>query len=240
MMNHLKDYHIQHNIFRFLTYADEHAIKYFRKQGFSTDIRMARTVHLGYIKEYDGATLMCCELSPHFNYTDLSIYINKQQDVLCRLVERRRDALTRRHTGLSCLSGAQDAHSPATRSHRNNVESSSSSSGASTDGGGSSGESTLAAGSVSSANGNGGTRVRQIPIEAIPGLKEGGWSANRKGADRLEEEGSPRHLEEELRPVLTQVKNHAMAGPFLKPVNPSDAPGYYQIIAFPMGEQQFV
>ena len=31
-MNHLKEYHIKHNIFYFLTYADEYAIGYFKKQ----------------------------------------------------------------------------------------------------------------------------------------------------------------------------------------------------------------
>lgn len=31
-MNHLKEYHIKHNILYFLTYADEYAIGYFKKQ----------------------------------------------------------------------------------------------------------------------------------------------------------------------------------------------------------------
>ena len=31
-MNHLKDYHIQHSVLNFLTYADEFAIGYFKKQ----------------------------------------------------------------------------------------------------------------------------------------------------------------------------------------------------------------
>ena len=32
LMNHMKDYHIQHNILHFLTFADEYATGYFRKQ----------------------------------------------------------------------------------------------------------------------------------------------------------------------------------------------------------------
>ena len=32
MMNHLKDYHLSHNILHFLTFADEFAIGYFKKQ----------------------------------------------------------------------------------------------------------------------------------------------------------------------------------------------------------------
>lgn len=31
-MNHLKEYHIKHEILNFLTYADEYAIGYFKKQ----------------------------------------------------------------------------------------------------------------------------------------------------------------------------------------------------------------
>lgn len=37
LMNHLKEYHIKHDILNFLTYADEYAIGYFKKQvGFFT------------------------------------------------------------------------------------------------------------------------------------------------------------------------------------------------------------
>lgn len=32
LMNHLKEYHIKHSILYFLTYADEYAIGYFKKQ----------------------------------------------------------------------------------------------------------------------------------------------------------------------------------------------------------------
>lgn len=31
-MNHLKDYHVKHSVLNFLTYADEYAIGYFKKQ----------------------------------------------------------------------------------------------------------------------------------------------------------------------------------------------------------------
>ncbi|KAK2536163.1 Kat2a [Columba guinea] len=58
LMNHLKEYHIKHNILYFLTYADEYAIGYFKKQGFSKDIKVPKSRYLGYIKDYEGATLM--------------------------------------------------------------------------------------------------------------------------------------------------------------------------------------
>jgi len=31
-MNHLKDYHVNHGVMHFLTFADEYAIGYFKKQ----------------------------------------------------------------------------------------------------------------------------------------------------------------------------------------------------------------
>ena len=59
LMNHLKD-HVKDvsPIKHFLTYADNYAIGYFKKQGFSKDISLPRSVWVGYIKDYEGGTLM--------------------------------------------------------------------------------------------------------------------------------------------------------------------------------------
>lgn len=65
MMNHLKDYHVSvAKIYHFLTYADEFAVGYFRKQGFTAHIALPLENYLGYIKDYEGATLMGCQLHP--------------------------------------------------------------------------------------------------------------------------------------------------------------------------------
>ncbi|KAG4077791.1 hypothetical protein HA402_011220 [Bradysia odoriphaga] len=45
-----------YGIYRFLRHKRKSG--YFRKQGFSDDIKVARPVYAGYIKEYEGATLM--------------------------------------------------------------------------------------------------------------------------------------------------------------------------------------
>lgn len=81
MMNYLKDFHIQHGVYHFLTYADEFATGYFRKQGFSTQINLAKTSYHGYIKEYEGATLMGCELNPRIQYIEFSHTLKKQKEV---------------------------------------------------------------------------------------------------------------------------------------------------------------
>lgn len=103
LMNHLKDYHISHNIVHFLTYADEFAIGYFKKQGFSKDITLAREHYAGYIKEYEGATLMGCELNPHICYTDFTKIIRTQKAIMKKVVERKREGLQERRAGLTCF-----------------------------------------------------------------------------------------------------------------------------------------
>ncbi|KAL0077240.1 hypothetical protein F4703DRAFT_1743196 [Phycomyces blakesleeanus] len=64
LMNHLKDYISSHtNMKHFLTYADNYAIGYFKKQasdrcGFTTEITLDKRKWVGYIKDYEGGTIM--------------------------------------------------------------------------------------------------------------------------------------------------------------------------------------
>ncbi|KAI9265496.1 hypothetical protein EDC94DRAFT_517094 [Helicostylum pulchrum] len=59
IMNHLKDYVTTHtNVKHFLTYADNYAVGYFRKQGFTTEITLDKRKWVGYIKDYEGGTIM--------------------------------------------------------------------------------------------------------------------------------------------------------------------------------------
>ncbi|XP_055547535.1 histone acetyltransferase KAT2A [Wyeomyia smithii] len=103
LMNHLKDYSTQRGIKHFLTYADEFAIGYFKKQGFSKDIKVARHVYAGYIKEYEGATLMHCELHPSLIYTQFSSVIRKQKEIVKELIAQRQQEVQKVHPGLTCF-----------------------------------------------------------------------------------------------------------------------------------------
>uniref|UniRef100_A0A8C5FYB5 Histone acetyltransferase n=1 Tax=Gouania willdenowi TaxID=441366 RepID=A0A8C5FYB5_GOUWI len=103
LMNHLKEYHIKHNILYFLTYADEYAIGYFKKQGFSKDIKVPKTRYLGYIKDYEGATLMECELNPRIPYTELSHIIKRQKEIIKKLIERKQSQIRKVYPGLTCF-----------------------------------------------------------------------------------------------------------------------------------------
>ncbi|ESO96746.1 hypothetical protein LOTGIDRAFT_143660 [Lottia gigantea] len=103
LMNHLKDYHIRHNIFHFLTFADEFAIGYFKKQGFSKEIKLAKSAYNGYIKDYEGATLMGCELNPRIKYTEFSRIIRKQKQIVKKIVEMKQTKFEKEYAGLSCF-----------------------------------------------------------------------------------------------------------------------------------------
>ncbi|XP_023200346.1 histone acetyltransferase KAT2B isoform X3 [Xiphophorus maculatus] len=178
LMNHLKEYHIKHEILNFLTYADEYAIGYFKKQGFSKDIKVPKAKYVGYIKDYEGATLMGCELNPSIPYTEFSVIIKKQKEIIKKLIERKQAQIRKVYPGLSCFKDG----------------------------------------------------VRQIPIESIPGIRETGWKPAGKGKELKD----PDQLYSTLKTILQHVKNHQNAWPFMEPVKKTEAPGYYQVIRFPM------
>ncbi|XP_018019022.1 histone acetyltransferase KAT2A [Hyalella azteca] len=103
MMNHLKDFHVKHNVLHFLTFADEFAIGYFKKQGFSKDIHLPRAVYQGYIKDYEGATLMGCELHPSIVYTEFTAVIRRQKEIIKKLIEQKQSEIRCVHKGLKCF-----------------------------------------------------------------------------------------------------------------------------------------
>lgn len=83
LMNHLK----QHardvdGLTHFLTYADNNAVGYFVKQGFTKEIFLEKERWHGYIKDYDGGILMECRMDPKLPYTDLSSMIRRQRQAI--------------------------------------------------------------------------------------------------------------------------------------------------------------
>ncbi|KAJ3370177.1 histone acetyltransferase [Kappamyces sp. JEL0680] len=71
LMSHVKDYVLTaHNCKHFLTYADNYAIGYFKKQGFTTDITLEKEKWMGYIKDYEGGTIMQCTVIDKVKYLE--------------------------------------------------------------------------------------------------------------------------------------------------------------------------
>jgi histone acetyltransferase len=101
LMNHLKKY-CQENlrIFKFLTCADNGAVGYFKKQGFSEEIKdEARRFYQPYIKDYNETTLMECVIRPSINYLDVRGMLKRQRAaVLEKLRQVEREKIV--HPGL--------------------------------------------------------------------------------------------------------------------------------------------
>ena len=72
----------RHKTTHFLTYADNNAVGYFVKQGFGKEVLLERERWHGYIKDYDGGTLMECALSNVISYSDFPKMIRSQRVAL--------------------------------------------------------------------------------------------------------------------------------------------------------------
>jgi histone acetyltransferase len=82
LMNLFKNHAVQEGIEYFITYADNYAIGYFKKQGFSKTISMPKGRYSGLIKEYDGGTPMECYVHPSIDYTRIPELVQAQKDFI--------------------------------------------------------------------------------------------------------------------------------------------------------------
>ncbi|GJM84547.1 hypothetical protein PR202_ga00228 [Eleusine coracana subsp. coracana] len=83
LMNHLKQHaRDADGLTHFLTYADNNAVGYFVKQGFTKEITLDKERWQGYIKDYDGGILMECKIDPKLPYVDLATMIRRQRQAI--------------------------------------------------------------------------------------------------------------------------------------------------------------
>ena len=83
-MDHFKT-HIKRthpDMMHFLTYADNFAVGYLKKQGFSKEITLDRSVWAGYIKDYEGGTIMQCTMLRRVDYTATREIIAQQREAI--------------------------------------------------------------------------------------------------------------------------------------------------------------
>ncbi|GAB5362393.1 hypothetical protein AAMO2058_000792900 [Amorphochlora amoebiformis] len=106
MMNYLKEHVKKEGIEYFLTYADNYAIGFFKKQGFSKIVTMPRTRWAGYIKDYDGGTLMECRINKKANYLDIPGMMQAQRNAVYQKIH----SISNSHAifdGLTCFKNGQ-------------------------------------------------------------------------------------------------------------------------------------
>ena len=83
LMAHLKDYvRATSPVMHFLTYADNYAVGYFKKQGFSKEITLEKSIWMGYIKDYEGGTIMQCSMLPKIRYLEAPRMLQKQKEAV--------------------------------------------------------------------------------------------------------------------------------------------------------------
>uniref|UniRef100_A0A1I7XZK4 histone acetyltransferase n=1 Tax=Steinernema glaseri TaxID=37863 RepID=A0A1I7XZK4_9BILA len=104
LMNHLKDYSIRtRKVYHLLTYADEFATGYFKKQGFTEKITLPFQQYNGYLKHYEGATLMECQLHPKIVYTDLPNFLLRSRDLYKCMAREQYPYLRLKYGGIEHL-----------------------------------------------------------------------------------------------------------------------------------------
>lgn len=81
-MNRLKDHAQKEGLNYFCTYADNNATEFFKKQGFRSDPYMPEAQWKGYIKDYNGSTMMQCKIVRDIDYVNISETLKKQRDAI--------------------------------------------------------------------------------------------------------------------------------------------------------------
>ncbi|KAH8198647.1 hypothetical protein TruAng_007188 [Truncatella angustata] len=83
LMAHLKDFaKATSPVMHFLAYADNNATGYFQKQGFTKEITLGKSVWMGYIRDYEGGTLMQCSMAPRIRYLELGRMLLRQKETV--------------------------------------------------------------------------------------------------------------------------------------------------------------
>jgi histone acetyltransferase len=87
VMNQLKEHVKTEEIKFFLTYADNTAIGYFVKQGFTKKKTMVRSRWDGYIKDYVRSTLMECKILYNVNYLTFKRDLARQKALVMKKIK---------------------------------------------------------------------------------------------------------------------------------------------------------
>jgi histone acetyltransferase len=220
LMNHVKQHVKRLGITHFLTYADNYAIGYFKKQGFSKTLFLPRERWYGYIKDYDGGTLMECYIHPTIDFTSVPAMVKAQRAfVLARIQELSNEHVVR--DGLDRLSAEGSSGGSST--------SASEAAGA----GAGVGSATRA---VPVPGGPGGSLLAtsvpsKVSIEEIPGVLEAGWTqANYLGSAGRDADREYSAMVGSLQQLWKEVQKHSSSWPFREPVDLEEVPDYLTVI----------
>jgi histone acetyltransferase len=86
IMAHVKAYLQAIGIHNILTYADNTAIGYFKRQGFTLEINFDPNIWRRCIKDYQGATLIHCSIDPNVDYLRIHDILDQQKRLASSLL----------------------------------------------------------------------------------------------------------------------------------------------------------
>lgn len=216
LMNHLKD-HVKASspVMHFLTYADNYAIGYFKKQGFTKEISLDRSIWVGFIKDYEGGTLMQCSMVPRVKYLEVQDMLAAQKEaVLAKIRSISRSHVV--HKGLEAMRDRDrliklkglienpdgTVAKPERAAKRDQRE----------------GEEDP-------------TATFLVDPSEVAGLKESGWTPEMDELSRRPKRGPHFAV---MRHILVELNGHGSAWPFVNPVNGEEVTDYYDVIKNPM------
>lgn len=87
IMNELKTQMQKRSVRFLMTCADNLAIGYFQKQGFHKELLMPSVLYKGYLKDYEGSTLMECLLHKEVDYKKVFYLVRERKKELNTMVE---------------------------------------------------------------------------------------------------------------------------------------------------------
>ena len=212
LMNKLKDHCKKDGYKYFLTYADNNAIGYFKKQGFHKNLKMPKEQYREYIKDYDGGTLMEAEIDQKIDYSNLSDILKQQKDCIVRYCQKFLN-VKRKHTyqefelelekkGLNMnLFETTDKE----KNEKNEIDDKKD------------------------------IEITKELFDCIPGIKESGWTFEEyKNQCEKEKQGENVNFLTQCRNIINKLKNQEKSREFREPVDKNLVPDYYQTITEPM------
>ncbi|KAJ1024625.1 hypothetical protein NDA13_004553 [Ustilago tritici] len=216
LMNHLKD-HVKASspVMHFLTYADNYAIGYFKKQGFTKEITLDRSIWVGYIKDYEGGTLMQCSMVPRVKYLEVQDMLAAQKEAVLAKIRsisrshvihkgleamRDRDRLIKLKGLIENPDGTVAKPERAAKRDQHHGE-------------------------------EDPTATFLVDPSEVPGLKESGWTPEMDELSRRPKRGPHFAV---MRHILVELNGHGSAWPFVNPVNGEEVTDYYDVIKNPM------
>lgn len=171
------------------------------RQGFTKEITLPRSQWVGYIKDYEGGTLMQCSMVPRVRYLGVTELLAQQRRMVLQkirqisrshIVHKGLDVFRKKHEEEIAKGEAEESSEDedAPLAKRN----------------------TTTSGAPASAS----RRKFVVDPSDVPGLKESAWTPEMDEISRRPKRG-PHHAL--MRHVLVELNNHHAAWPFTAPVD---------------------